>query len=289
MLTTQERRNIRYRKQLEHQCRYPVSELHTRARKANGEVLYLMQYLVHKHGAEDDCELMDTKKTLLPQISILRRLVDHFLVLMDDADGDDQPGGSPETSIGLGRTLKWTGSQSDGEESGMSRRRSVDLSMNGESFAKLKIGVTTTLREAGKSSTSVDLQQGSSSDDDDDATYSSSVVVSAESDGAQGGSLSRGRTLSNMPVPEIERIRDVLRELQSEDPALSYKIVCGQKSNYTSCVLGFLRDIASLAEYTVVAVNNWWDDVEKFGVRSPKFLAKYHQQPQETTNYCHCS
>ena len=277
MLNTQERRNIRYRKQLEHQCRYPVSELHTQARKANGEVLYLMQYLVHKHGAEDDCELMDTKKTLLPQISILRRLVDHFLVLMDNADVDDSPGDSAQSSRGSGRKLKWTGSQSDGEESGMSRRRSVDLTMNGEGFAKLKIGVTTTLREAGseKISTSVDLQQGSSSDDDNTAT-SSSPAISADSDGAQRGSLSRGRTLSNMPMPEIERIRDILRELQSEDPALCYKIVCGQKSNYTACVLGFLCDIASLAEYTVVAVNNWWDDVEKFGVRNLKFLAKHH-------------
>ena len=280
MLTTQERRNIRYRRQLEKQCRYPISELHSRARKANGEVLYLMQYLVHKHGAEDDCELMDAKKTLLPQISIQRRLVDHFLVLMDDADGDDPRGtlvSTPESTSGSAQTLRSTGSKSDGEESpGRSRHRSADMTMNSESFAKLKIGVTTTLREAGHISTSVDLKQGSSSDEDDAATSSSPSTptanallnsTSVESDGAQGGSMKRGSSLSNMPMPEIERIRDVLRDLQSEDPALSYKIVCGEKSNYTSCVLGFLRDIASLAEYTVLAVNNWWDDVEKFGVR----------------------
>ena len=289
MLTAQERRIIRYRKKLEKQCRFCVSELHSRARKANGEVLYLMQYLVHKHGAEDDCELMDAKKTLRPQLSILRRLVDHFLVLLDDYDGDDPqgtPARTPRSASGSAQTLISTGSKSDSEETVGSRRRSIDMTMSGECFSKLKVGVTTTLRETGKISTSVDLQQGSSSDDDIDAASSSAAPPSsggssrtssattptvnatgAKSDADQGGSLQPVNSLSNMPVPELERIRDVLRDLESEDPALSYKIVFGVKSNYTSCVLGFLRDIASLAEYTVVAVNNWWDDVEKFGVR----------------------
>ena len=314
MLTTQEKLNIRYRKDLEKQCRYPVDELHTRARKANDEVLYLMQYLLHKHGAEDDCELMDTKKTLVPQVSILRRLVDHFLALMDYANnpGDTHVTAActPESAGGPSepprQTLTLTEVKSDGEgcrnpsldvvdsratsagdspnsfSSGRSRRRSVDMTMNGESFAKLKIGVTTTLREVGKNHTSVDylsgLQQTSSSDDGDNAAAASSfadtpttdatAATTSDSDGGhQGGPVHPSRSLSDMPMPEIEKIRDVLREMQAESPALSYKIVCGEKTNYTSCVLGILHDMASLAEYDVLAVNNWWDDVEKFGVR----------------------
>jgi heme-degrading monooxygenase HmoA len=31
------------------------------------------------------------------------------------------------------------------------------------------------------------------------------------------------------------------------------------------CVHGFLRDIAQDADYEIYAVNNWWDDLEKFG------------------------
>lgn len=44
-----------------------------------------------------------------------------------------------------------------------------------------------------------------------------------------------------------------------------YKIVVTKEQLYTMCVHGFLRDIAQDSDYEIYAVNNWWDDLEKFG------------------------
>ena len=42
------------------------------------------------------------------------------------------------------------------------------------------------------------------------------------------------------------------------------------------CVHGFLRDIAQDDDYDIYAVNNWWDDLEKFGAVNARFLAVRH-------------
>ena len=94
-------------------------------------------------------------------------------------------------------------------------------------------------------------------------------------------------------LPDEPTLRDRLRELELEFPPLKsatitacllltvcncphsetsgfrlwdrYKIVVTNEQLYTMCVQGFLRDIAQDADYEIYAVNNWWDDLEKFG------------------------
>ena len=67
-----------------------------------------------------------------------------------------------------------------------------------------------------------------------------------------------------------------LRSLELEFPPLKYKIVCNNEELYTTIVQGFLRDIAGDSDYDIFAVNNWWDDLEKFGAVSARFLAIRH-------------
>jgi hypothetical protein len=55
-----------------------------------------------------------------------------------------------------------------------------------------------------------------------------------------------------------------------------YKIVVTNEQLYTMCVHGFLRDIAQDNDYEIYAVNNWWDDLEKFGAVNARFLAVRH-------------
>ena len=45
---------------------------------------------------------------------------------------------------------------------------------------------------------------------------------------------------------------------------------------YAMIVNGFLRDIAQDSDYEIYAVNNWWDDLEKFGAVNARFLAMRH-------------
>ena len=62
------------------------------------------------------------------------------------------------------------------------------------------------------------------------------------------------------------------------------------------CVHGFLRDIAQDDDYDIYAVNNWWDDLEKFGAVNARFLAVRHGIRFEVTfateqswDACECS
>ena len=90
-------------------------------------------------------------------------------------------------------------------------------------------------------------------------------------------------------TPDEATVRDKLRELELEFPPLKYKIVCCNEQLYSTIVNGFLRDIAGDSDYEVYAVNNWWDDLEKFGAVNARFLAVRHGLRFEVTFHTEAS
>ena len=94
---------------------------------------------------------------------------------------------------------------------------------------------------------------------------------------------------ADTPLPDEPTVRDKLRELELEYPPLKYKIVCCNEQLYSTIVNGFLRDIASDSDYEVYAVNNWWDDLEKFGAINARFLAVRHGLRFEVTFHTEAS
>ena len=90
-------------------------------------------------------------------------------------------------------------------------------------------------------------------------------------------------------TPDEPTVRDRLRELEIEFPPLKYKIVCCNEHLYSTIVHGFLRDIANDSDYEVYAVNNWWDDLEKFGAINARFVAVRHGLRFEVTFHTEAS
>ena len=90
-------------------------------------------------------------------------------------------------------------------------------------------------------------------------------------------------------TPDEASVRDRLRELEVEFPPLKYKIVCCNEQLYSTIVYGFLRDIANDSDYEVYAVNNWWDDLEKFGAVNARFVAVRHGLRFEVTFHTEAS
>lgn len=75
----------------------------------------------------------------------------------------------------------------------------------------------------------------------------------------------------------LDRVcRDKLRELECDFPPLKYSVVITNEVMYNVVVRGFLKDIANDDDYDIYAVNNWWDDLEKFGAVNARFLATRH-------------
>ena len=220
-LSESETAAIQHRKSLERVCRYPVEELHSRAVRAEAEIGALMVYLMHKHGPGGSCEQKERRSAVRGQLSMLRQLVDCFIVA---ADNDEEKHGDDVRS---GRAA----SMSDG------------------SFEKVTVGVKLASQH---SVASVDFQE-----------------VSA--------------------LPDEPTMRDKLRLLEFEFPPLKYNIVCNNDNLYTSIVQGFLRDIASDSDYDIFAVNNWWDDLEKFGAVNARFLAIRHGLRFEVTFHTQAS
>ena len=227
-LSESETAAIQHRKSLERVCRYPIEELHSRAVRAEAEIGSLMVYLMHKHGPGGSCEQKERRSAVRGQLSMLRQLVDRFIVA-DDND-DEQSGDANADDI-------------------PSAHRNRAASMSDGSFEKVTVGVKLARQQ---SVGSVDFK--------------------------------------NVPaLPDEPTMRDKLRLLECEFPPLKYNIVCNNENIYTSIVQGFLRDIASDGDYDIFAVNNWWDDLEKFGAVNARFLAIRHGLCFEVTFHTQAS
>lgn len=100
----------------------------------------------------------------------------------------------------------------------------------------------------------------------------SSIDLTGETTAAPGTSQMTGlppAAIDDFEMPNDSEIRDVVDEVEFESPALRFKIVCiGDHVlyTYTSSVAGFIKDIAhDPEECCLCAINNYWDDIEKFG------------------------
>jgi hypothetical protein len=200
-----------------------------------------MVYLMHKHGPGGSCEQKEKRSAVRGQLSMLRQLVDSFIGAddnCDDEDSDDDEDNYASADI------------MNSNETGARRNRAS--TMSDQSFGKVSVGVKLASQQR---MASVDLKQSATADQ---AMLKTRQVEDAKS------------------LPDETAVRDKLRSLELEFPPLKYKIVCNNEHLYTTIVQGFLRDIASDSDYDIFAVNNWWDDLEKFGAVNARFLAIRH-------------
>jgi hypothetical protein len=210
-----------------------VDELHSRCLKAQKEIGALMEYMMRKHGGDEGvCEQMDAKRTVRPQLSLLRQLVD-TLVMGGDVQGDgvddeaaDSEDDMADDADDAARAIRRQRSK---------RRNSIEMITGAQSFANMKVGVKMKLRESKKTS-SYDVKYGQAAQ----KTGKGETGLSAEALG----------------LPGEGRIRDVLGELELQSPALKYAIVCDSIQMYTLCVTGFLRDIGADVDYEAYAVSS---------------------------------
>jgi hypothetical protein len=214
-----------------------------------------MVYLMHKHGPGGACDQKEKRSAVRAQLSMLRQLVDAFIKLRQEDDNEGEPevqgeqsaSSSPEAATSPPKGLSRTAS---------SARRSRAATMSDQAFDHVSVGVK---------------------------LASQVRVASVDIKSLNGSGTPTTQSVDEASMPDEPTVRDKLRELEQEFPPLKYKIVCSNEQLYTTIVHGFLRDIASDSDYEIYAVNNWWDDLEKFGAVNARFLAVRHGLRFEVT------
>jgi hypothetical protein len=244
-------------------CRYPVEELHSRALNAEPEISSLMAWLMNKHGQSGLCEPREQRNALRAQLSILRQLVDTFIQEIEEQAGlkppeEQVPTRSPDGGNGArgGDKLRRDRTRS---------RRSSELKM---------------MREDSTEQSGLQVKVKMKNTEPDSPLDAKPVAFVKQ---AYGGSKSTSFRLTASTDAEIENqlpdeptMRDKLRLLELDFPPLKYHVVVNNDLLYSNVVNGFLRDIAQDTDYDIYAVNNWWDDLEKFGAINARFLAVRH-------------
>ena len=284
-LSMEETVAIKHRKMMERVCRYPVEELHQRAVHAEAEIGALIVYLVHKHGPGGVCEQKDRRSSVRAQLSMLRQLVDSFIQMNDK---DDDPGEDPE---GADKPAAADGADDP-------QRQDPDLpspatlshvaTVSDKNFSKVRVGVKlASAKSTPAHAGSVDMKNSPSSPRGNKALSRSNGPMMQSVELKSSADLKKEEELLlqqlTKTLPDEPEVRDKLRELECEYPPLKYKVICNSEQMYSLCVHGFLRDIANDADYEIYAVNNWWDDLEKFGAVNARFLAVRHGLRFEVT------
>jgi hypothetical protein len=285
-LTEHEQHSIRRRKRVESACRYQVNELHTRAVRAEPEIGALMEFLMKKHGLNASCERMEPNRTVRAQLSILRQLVDTLIQRAIEEIGMQDGGSSAAAAAGAvvnaagagagagaaptpvdssaGKPSTPVADPSDQTGDGQSSRtRSSTLSSS--EFAKVRVNVK--LKE------SKGLRPASSSVDYADHADAASGP-SGENENEKLPASQRDGDADFIPDDGV--IRNVLRAQEAESPPLKYKLVIENELFYVLVLHGFLRDIANDSDYEIYAINNWFDDTERFKAVNCRFLAVRH-------------
>jgi hypothetical protein len=291
-LDDDERGAIKHRKALEAVCRYPVDDLHSRAVKAESEIGSLMVYLMNKHAPGGICEQKERRSAVRAQLSMLRQLVDTFI---QNEPRGEEPGSSDKASseeepaaAAAPAAAASTAAAATQPEQTISRQRSRTARFNDAEFKKVGVGVK--LANVGRSSSGKDLLRGRNT-----MTLSVDLKEEQEEELAPGAARmtqstdSMASSVDEGPIPDEPQVRDKLRELELEFPPLKYKIVCSSEQLYTIVANRFLKDIGRDPDYEIYAVNNWWDDLEKFGAVNARFLAVRHGLRFEVTLHTEAS